>query len=323
MRITDILHMGTLAVGILITTKLHAIGPNEDRYYTLASPTDRVVLRANETAIIDATEPFDSSFNWVNLLYQQGAKPPVNVILPLGLANGTMPLSGPGVIMLNTNDAVIYGAEYTGAVGLKVVCKKPWEQYETLAHPSDRIELKAKETAIIEATEGFDWGDNWVNFLYQSGTNDLVNIVLPLGLADGATPLSGPGVIILNTNDAFTYGAEYTGAIGFKIVHQNPLARYKTLAHPGDQFVVKANETAWITGTVGFDPAYNAMNIRYKQGTNDFTNLELGMGPMEEPIPLSGPAVIMLNTNDAFIYGAEYTGAVGLKIIRNGLLQKQ
>ncbi len=96
---------------------------------------------------------------------------------------------------------------------------------------------------------------------------------------------------------------------------------YKTLAYPGDRLVVKSHETALITGTVGFDWGYNNMNVLYKRRTKDFVDLELGLGPMEEPIPLIGPAVIMVNTNDVFQYGAEYTGAVGIKVVRKMLLQ--
>jgi len=91
------------------------------RYHTLARSTDSVTLAANETAIIVGTVGFDTTYNWMNVLYKQGTNDFVSMALPLGLTGGTMPLSGPGVIMLATNDASIFGAEFTGAVGLKIV----------------------------------------------------------------------------------------------------------------------------------------------------------------------------------------------------------
>src|SRR6266436_717695 len=55
------------------------------RYYTLEYPADRLVLKANETAILDGTIPFDLPYNWVNLLYTQGTNLPVDLYVPLGL----------------------------------------------------------------------------------------------------------------------------------------------------------------------------------------------------------------------------------------------
>lgn len=213
--------MGLLVVGCFIAEKLGATDRNfDDRYYILASPTDRLVLRANEVAIIDETVGFDSTYNWVNILYKQGRKDFANIILPLGLTDGTMPLTGPGVVMLNTNDVFIYGAEYTGAVGFKIIHPKYLERYVTLTSPVDRLILMPGETAMIQGTVSFDWEYAWMNILYRQGRRGFMDLELPLGALDGdLTPLPGPGVVMLNKNDVFTYGAEYTGAVGFKVVH--------------------------------------------------------------------------------------------------------
>ena len=292
---------------------------NAGSYATLAYPADQLVLKSNETAVIVGTVPFDWSFNWMNILYQQGTGDPVNLILPLGLNGGTMPLNGPAVIRLNTNDAFVFGAEYTGAVGLQVVPQTSSERYQTLIRPDDEIVLHDGETAIIDGTAGFDGAYySWVNILYRQGTNDFVNLILPLGLNGGTMPLSGPGVIKLNLNDAFVFGADYTGAVGFKIVRNSVSARYQTLAHPADVIALKNGETAVLEGTTSFDWSYNWMAIRYRQGNGDFVDTQLPLGINGETATFSGPGVIMLDAVDPFVYGADYTGVAGFKVIHTG-----
>src|SRR3989442_14846714 len=61
--------------------------------------------------------------------------------------------------------------------------------YYTLAYPGDRLVLKANETAIIDGTVGYDWAYAFVSILYKRGTNDLTNMILPLGLTGGTMPL--------------------------------------------------------------------------------------------------------------------------------------
>jgi len=324
------------------------------RYYTLEYPADRLVLKANETAILDGTIPFDLPYNWVNLLYTKGTNLPVDLYVPLGLGLGIlidpdpiMPLPGPAVITLNTN-LPNDGPSYTGAAGLKVLRKIPirrhteaghpnpssFERYSTLTKPTDKVILRANETAIIVGTTNICDLCNYMNILYRKETNDFLNIILPLGLTDGTMPLSGPGVVMLNTNDASFYGALYTGALQLKIIqtkdarlsagyhinralkHPGPLGPYYTLAYPDDRLVLKANETAIIDSTVGYDWPFTWVNILYKRGTNDFSNMALPLGLTGGTMPLSGPGVVMLNTNDANIFGAVYTGAVGLRIVR-------
>lgn len=301
--------------------RFKVVRQNRLNYFnTLAYPTDQLVLKTNEVAIIDSTVGFDSPYNWMTISYKGETNDFVNMMLPIGLTDGTMPLSGPCVIMLNTNDVFQNGAGYTGAVSLRVVRNKPFKHYDTLAFPSDRLVLEADEAAYISGVVSI--GGAWVNFLYQRGTNDAVNMIIPTQSTGSTILLSGPSVIRLNTNDVFMFGAEYTGAVGLEVVHNNHFVRVATLAYPSDRLVVNANETAIVTGSIRFDSVYNWMNILYKQGTNEFVNLEVGLESFEEPIRLPGPAVIMLNTNDVFMYGAEYTGAVGIKVIRNSWLDK-
>src|SRR5712671_5150623 len=86
------------AVGILIGGRLHASDRElVDRYYTMEYPADRLVLKANETAIIDGTIGFDVTYNWMNILYKQGTNLPVNLYVPLGLGLGI--LTDPDPIM--------------------------------------------------------------------------------------------------------------------------------------------------------------------------------------------------------------------------------
>jgi hypothetical protein len=211
-----------LAFVILIGAKLHAVEPESvARYYTLAPSTDRLVLTANEAAIIDRTVGFDWTYNWMNILYKRAGNDFVNIILPLGLTGGTMPLAGPCVIMLNTNDVFMFGAEYTGAVRFKVVRQRPSERYVTLAYPTDRLLINANETAIIDGTVGFDWEYTSVDILYNQGSHNFADMELPLGLTGDTTPLAGPSTIMLNKNNVLVYGAEYTGAVGLKVVHNS------------------------------------------------------------------------------------------------------
>ena len=117
-----------LTVAILVVGRIQASDINlaDNRvelsyYHTLAYPTDKVILGANETAIVVGTVAYNSAYNWTSILYKQDNKDFVTIVLPLGLNDGTMPLSGPGVIMLATNDASDVGALFTGSVGLKIV----------------------------------------------------------------------------------------------------------------------------------------------------------------------------------------------------------
>ena len=221
MKMTHALRIGFLIVGAFLSGKLQAADGRFIDYRILATPADQLVLAANEVAIIDETVAFDSSYNWVNILYQRETNDVVNLALPLGLTDGTMPLAGPAVIMLNTNDADFFGAEYTGAVGFKVLRQKSVERYVTLAYPADKLVLAANEKAMVIGSASFDWSYNWQNLLYKQGTNDFIDLEVALEWPDPIS-LPGPGVIMLNTNDVFVYGAEYTGAIGLKIVHNPP-----------------------------------------------------------------------------------------------------
>ncbi len=121
--------------------------------------------------------------------------------------------------------------------------------------------LKANETAIIDSTVAFDWAYNWINILYQQGTNDFVNMSLGLGITDGTMHLSGPGTVMLNPNDVSI------GTVGLRVVRQNASEHYYTIAHPVNRLVLNANETAIIDSTVGFDTIFNGMNILYQHGT--------------------------------------------------------
>jgi hypothetical protein len=303
----------------------------------LAYPADRLILRAEEIAVVDGTVGFDWPDGWMNISYKQAGHPPVNLPLQLSLGLGEtsdtdiMPLAGPAVITLNTN-LPEDGPPYTGAAGIRIVrtdhksvafaglrSTSEFGHYYTLTSPADKVTLRANEAAIIVGTTNICEECNWMNILYKKGDKDFVNMILPLGFTDGTMPLSGPGVVMLNTNDADFYGAAYTGALQLKVIHikrEEASGNYYTLAYPDDRLVLKANETAIIDGTLGFDWPYSWANILYQRGTNDSTNMILPLGLTGGTMPLSGPCVIRLNTNDVSVFGALYTGAVGVRVVR-------